>query len=60
MPAKHHTLRVRRPSLPPILEIDEDGVAFSDMGISEGRRWSGDDDDDASVKLADWPTEFDD
>ena len=38
MPAKH-TIRAKRPSLPPILEIDED---------------------DPSVQLADWPTEFDD
>ena len=44
MPAKH-TVKIRRPSLPPILEIDEDGVAFSEMSFSEGRRWSGEDDD---------------
>ena len=58
MPAKH-IARIRRPSLPPILEIDEDGLPISELSISEGRRWTGDE-DDPSVKLADWPTEFDD
>lgn len=58
MPAKH-THKLRRPSLPPILEIDEDGLPVSEMSIIEGRRWSGDD-DDPSVTLAEWPTEFDD
>jgi hypothetical protein len=29
------------------------------MSISEGRRWTGDE-DDPNVQLADWPTEFDD
>jgi len=39
MPAKH-TLRAKRPSLPPILEIDEDGLPIAEMSIMEGRRWS--------------------
>lgn len=59
MPAKHTTIRAKRPSMPPILEIDEDGLPLSEMSISEGRRWTGDD-ADPSVQLADWPTEFDD
>ena len=58
MPAKH-TIRAKRPSLPPILEIDEDGLPVSEVSFSEGRRWTGDD-ADPSVQLADWPTEFDD
>jgi hypothetical protein len=45
--------------MPPILEIDEDGLPICEIGLSEGRRWTGDE-DDPSVQLADWPTEFDD
>jgi len=48
-----------RRALPPILEIDEDGLPVSEMSINEGRRWSGED-DDPSVRLSEWPTEFDD
>lgn len=58
MPARH-SVRVKRPSLPPILEIDEDGLPISEMSIMEGRRWSGED-DDTRVSLGEWPTEFDD
>ena len=46
--------------LPPILEIDEDGLLVSDMEFHEGRRWSSEDDADPSVQLADFPAEFDD
>ena len=53
------TLKLRRPSLPPILEIDEDGLPISEISIPEGRRFTGDD-EDPSVHMADWPTEFDD
>ena len=59
MPAKHH-VKLRRPSLPPILEIDEDGLPIFEMSIHEGRRWSGEDGEGASVRLSEWPTEFDD
>ena len=55
-----HSIRVRRPSMPPILEIDEDGLPVSEMSVTEGRRWSGEDNDNPSVSLSDWPTEFDD
>ena len=58
MPATHK-YKLRRPSLPPILEIDEDGVPVSELSISEGRRWTGDD-EDPSVSLSEWPTEVDD
>jgi len=58
MPAKH-TLRAKRPSVPPILEIDEDGLPIAEMSIMEGRRWSGED-GDTHVSLGEWPTEFDD
>jgi hypothetical protein len=59
MPAKH-TFKMRRPSLPPILEIDEDGLPVSEMSVIEGRRWRGEDGDGPSVSLSEWPTEFDD
>ncbi|HUQ27338.1 MAG TPA: hypothetical protein VM051_02035 [Usitatibacter sp.] len=59
MPAKH-TVKMRRPSLPPILEIDEDGLPIAEMSVFEGRRWSGEDGDDPTVSLSEWPTEFDD
>lgn len=44
--------------LPPILEIDEDGIPVSEMNIPPLRRWSSDDDDTA-IEMGDWP-EFDD
>jgi hypothetical protein len=53
----HHPLRHEK--LPPILEIDEYGLPVSELSFSEGRRWSADD-DQSSVQLGDWPTEFDD
>lgn len=49
---------LRRAKLPPILEIDEDGVPVCDFSFSEGRRWS-EDGDEPGVKLGEWP-EFDD
>ena len=48
MPAKH-TVKLRRPSLPPILDIDEDGLPIAEMSFMEGRRWSGEDGDDPTV-----------
>jgi len=45
--------------LPPILEIDEDGLPVSDMQFHEGRSWSSDD-EDPNVQMADFPAEFDD
>jgi hypothetical protein len=53
----HHPLR--RAKLPPILEIDEYGLPVSELSVTEGRRWS-DDEDEASVQLGDWPIDFDD
>ena len=53
--------KLRRPPLPPILEIDEDGLPVSEMSLFEGRRFSGEGDDEpGGVSVADWPTEFDD
>jgi hypothetical protein len=54
------TVKLRRPALPPILEIDEDGLPVSEMSFSEGRRWTADGEEPAGVLMGDWPTEFDD
>jgi hypothetical protein len=56
-PRLHHPLR--REKLPPLLEIDEYGLPVSELSLSEGRRWSADE-DESSVQLGDWPTEVDD
>ncbi len=50
--------RRRAAKLPPILEIDEDGVPVAEM-LPPLRRWSADE-ADVSFELGDWPTEFDD
>ncbi len=56
-----HKMEHRRKAakLPPILEIDEDGLPVSEMHIPPLRRWSADD-ADVSFEIGDWPTEFDD
>jgi hypothetical protein len=56
----HRAVKIRRPALPPLLEIDEDGVPVTELGIHEGRAWSGEGEEPGGVSLADWPTEFDD
>lgn len=53
---EHHR---RRAKLPPILEIDEDGVLVNDIEGLGHPRWSADG-DEPSVSLDDWPTEYDD
>jgi hypothetical protein len=51
--------RRRTPKLPPILEIDEDGVPVSEVEMFERPRWSSDG-EEIGVQMGDWPTEFDD
>ena len=51
---------IRRAKLPPILEIDEDGIAVSEHESWGHPRWSADDDAPGGLQLGDWPTEFDD
>ena len=53
------TVKLRRPALPPILEIDEDGLPVAEMSF-ENRRWTADGDEQGGVEMGDWPTEFDD
>ena len=50
---------LRRAKLPPILEIDEDGVPVAEVDSWQRPRWSADG-DVQGVQLGDWPTEFDD
>ena len=49
----------RRPKLPPILEIDEDGIPVNEMEGWTRPQWSADG-DISGVALGEWPTEFDD
>jgi hypothetical protein len=55
---KASRLESRRAKLPPILEIDEDGLPVFEMELAP-RRWTSDDEVGA-VQMGDWPTEFDD
>lgn len=50
---------LRRPKLPPILEIDEDGMPIAEREPFEHHRWTSDD-DGPGLQLGEWPTEFDD
>ena len=53
------TVKLRRPALPPILEIDEDGL-LAEMNFGEGRRWTADGGEPSGVSMGDWPAELDD
>ena len=50
----------RRTKLPPILEIDEDGIPVSEHEAWGHPRWTGSGEEAEGVQLGDWPTEFDD
>jgi hypothetical protein len=54
-------VELRRAKLPPILEIDEDGIPVSEMDAASWQRprWSADG-EMPNVQMGDWPTEFDD
>jgi len=52
-------IELRRAKLPPILEIDEDGIPVNEMEAWNRPRWSADEDTPA-VAMGEWPTEFDD
>jgi hypothetical protein len=54
-----HVHKRIKTKLPPILDIDDDGVPTFEVG-SLGRRWSSDGDSAEGIQLGDWPTEFDD
>src|SRR5690606_914911 len=49
----------RRPKLPPILEIDEDGVPVNEMGGWPRPMWSADG-EERGLTLEEWPSEYDD
>jgi hypothetical protein len=52
-------VEMRRAKLPPILEIDEDGIPVNEIEMWNRPRWSTDD-DTPGFSLGEWPTEFDD
>jgi len=56
---RKQTITPRRAKLPPILEIDEDGLPVNEREFMSPTRWSSDE-DTPGVALGEWPTEFDD
>ena len=56
---KPRTNELRRAKLPPLLEIDEDGIPVSEHAAWGHPRWTGSDDGEG-VQMGEWPTEFDD
>ena len=56
---RKQTALPRRAKLPPILEIDEDGLPVNEREFASPTRWSSDE-DVAGISLGEWPTEFDD
>ena len=50
---------MRRTKLPPLLEIDEDGIPVSEHAAWGHPRWMGENGSEG-VQLGEWPTEFDD
>lgn len=54
-------VELRRAKLPPILEIDEDGIPVNEIESWQRPRWSADGAGEMpNVQMGDWPTEFDD
>ncbi len=49
----------RRAKLPPILDIDEDGVPVSEIEPWRPSRWSSDE-EAPGLQLDDWPADLDD
>jgi hypothetical protein len=49
----------RRTKLPPLLEIDEDGVPVAEFESWRQARWSSDE-EAPGVQLEDWPADLDD
>jgi hypothetical protein len=56
---RKQTALPRRAKLPPILEIDEDGLPVNEREFMSPTRWSSDE-DATGIALGEWPTEFDD
>ena len=56
---RKQSIQPRRAKLPPILEIDEDGIPVNEMESWNMPRWSTDSDTPV-LTLGEWPTEFDD
>ena len=50
---------LRRAKLPPLLEIDEDGLPISEMHSWERPRWTSDE-EEPGVQIGEWPSDMDD
>lgn len=50
----------RRPKLPPILEIDEDGIPVNEMDGWPRPVWTADEAEGRGLALDEWPAEYDD
>lgn len=57
---RRQKIEMRRAKLPPILEIDEDGIPVNEMEAWNRPRWAADEDNAPGVSLGEWPTELDD
>ena len=57
---RKQTALPRRAKLPPILEIDEDGLPVNEREFASPTRWTSDEDVGGGISLGEWPTEFDD
>lgn len=58
---KPQRIERRRAKLPPILDIDEDGIPVSEVAAPWSRpRWTSDDEGTPGLQLDDWPADFDD
>ncbi len=59
MRQRHVPSLPRHPKLPPILEVDEDGVPVLEISADAfGHRWSSDE-EDPYFQMGDFPAEFD-
>jgi hypothetical protein len=56
---RKQTITPRRAKLPPILEIDEDGLPVNEREFVSPTRWTSDE-DATGIAMGEWPTEFDD
>ena len=56
---RKQSIQPRRAKLPPILEIDEYGLAVNEREAFYRPRWSADG-EIPEVRMDDWPAEFDD
>ncbi len=56
---KQQKIERRRAKLPPILEIDEDGIPVAEPQVWSRPRWTSDE-EPTGFQLDEWPADFDD